>query len=286
MLAEKLQIGTIEDNDDHWQKVKDNVLNLHEKSSDQFDVLKTILGLKFKAVDLNKIMKKVRVMADSAVHFGAFRCAVQANLLQDQNCDKPLHKLLKDALEFLSAAKFTDDDEDEAMDVEEGEVMTDTGAETDASILSTASKKSGKKQILTLPTYSKLSLEDIKSGNFDLETSDFDLWSIRKHEIFADDDFVWINSKQRIDLRQKVQNYDVENVLRYIELYGENGDYSNYSKELLKLYPDVKVIEKGDAEKIDAMLKNGEVKVTMQSLSVDKMLQEYLKIYTKLSSNR
>ena len=50
-----------------------------------------------------------------------------ALLLPKEHCDSSLHGLLRDTLDFLSTASFSNDD-DEAMeeDFEDGECITDT----------------------------------------------------------------------------------------------------------------------------------------------------------------
>ena len=108
---------------------------MHPEAEDAYDQLEAVLRSNYTAVALHAVMKEVNGMT-KGTHAQAFKCAVQANLLQD-NCDRPQHLILRDVLFYLSIADFGI--EVAPMDVEDGEVLS--GQESDTGSVSTVSSR-------------------------------------------------------------------------------------------------------------------------------------------------
>jgi len=202
-----------------------------------------------------------------------------------------LHGLLRDTLDFLSTASFSNDDED-AMeeDFEEGECITDTGHDTDMSVASNVSaKKSKDKKLLTLPSFTKKSLDELANGEFDEQNTELNFKEILTYDYYVDDQHLWLNNKQRVNLKEVVVRieetpFNVETVLRIVEMAANSLPYNAYSKDLLKNYPEVQPVEEENYEKLSVMYQKGELKVSpVQIQSVELMLKNYLEAYKRLA---
>jgi len=248
------------------------------------------LKQKYSAKILIKVMKQIKGMADGG-HAGAFRCAVQALLLPKEHCDSTAHGILRDTLEWFKDAPGITIEEDEPMeedDHEEGECTT--GNDTDISMGSSMSSKKAKdKKMLKLPALTKMSYDELASGEYSDNKEMLEFRDLLKYDYYEDDDWLWLNNKKRVNLRDIVaefdnEKFDVETVLRALEVSSSAQPYNVYTKDRMKNYPDVKQIEESHYEKLTVMYNKGELKVATQVQSIELMLKNYLDANRRLAS--
>lgn len=274
----------------HWEEVKKNVLSiLNQVTGEDFDkVVTEHLHGKYTAANLNKIMRKIPSMCDKQ-HFSAFKSAFQANLLKDK-CDKPSHAILKDSLDFLSTANFTQDKMDEDIDeVEDGECITDTGNETDVSAMKIGGKTGNKKKgVLSLNSLTNLSHDDLKNGQFEETVQEVDFKSLRGQIHLLDNEFVWLAPKQRVSLQNQVQigdeSFKLERILCLSEV--PTMPYGDYIKEMRRNYPLVDPLKLREFEAVSSNILLGEVKVSLITLSKEQLLKSHLKKFTKMMKQK
>lgn len=104
-----------------------------------------------------------------------------------------------------------------------------------------------------------------------------------------DDQHLWLNNKQRVNLKEVVVQieetpFNVETVLRIVEMAANSLPYNAYSKDLLKNYQEVQPVEEENYDKLSVMFQKGELKVSpVQMQSVELMLKNYLEAYKRLA---
>ena len=126
-------------------------------------------------------------------------------------------------------------------------------------------------------------------GDFPSETEDLNFRDILSHDYYNDDQWLWLNNKKRVSLREKVtkideKEFDVETVLRVLEVSVNGQPYNVYDKERVKNYPEVQQVQEDHYEKLTVMYKKGELRISIQVQSVELMLKNYLDAYRKLAS--
>ena len=277
----------LKDEDEHWQTIKQNVVNMQHKEEDYAE-LENLIKQKYKISDLWKITQDISTMtSDAPIHKSAFRAAFQANLLKE-HCDKPQHKILKDfllALEKMTIKESENEEgemDDDSRNVEEGECLT-TDYESDASAFSNASTSAAKKKkaILMLPN---VDLDDDLKAEVMEVNEEFDLRSLFKHDYYLDTHYLWPKPDLRMDLQMPIfKSYTLEAVLRYLELTTKyDNSYVEYVKELTKLYPNLDKIEETDVQELMQSLEN----VKAGKMDRQNCLRAYRKIFISLSAIR
>ncbi len=282
----------------HWTEVKTNILTLHgPQVTSDYDLLRA--KLKFKAASLNKMMKAISGLT-TKVHLNAFISAFQANLLQD-HCDRPLHLILKDVLVFLASANFCKESSAEDMEdggisgLSEGEIITtDTGNDSEVSSAAgkTGNKAKSKALVLSLPHLSKLSEADLLDLKLpEAEIKMVDLAELSHFDYFVDNQFLWIDESKRVGLSQRVQipdrpdlEYDVVTCLKFLE--AKDQGFEAYCKEMLKLNPDVEVVQEAHFKPLASLLEQGLIKVPMEEISKEKLLQIHLQTCHAMIQNK
>ena len=104
----------------------------------------------------------------------------------------------------------------------------------------TSKKTKDKKQVLQLPFLSKLSLDELASGEvtqgkFMEQSNEMDFLDILKTDYYEDNQYLYLNNKQRVNLKEVVvqidnRDYNVETLLRVLEMCANNAQYSEYTK--------------------------------------------------------
>ena len=104
----------------------------------------------------------------------------------------------------------------------------------------TSKKTKDKKQVLQLPFLSKLSLDELASGEvtqgkFMEQSNEMDFLDILKTDYYEDNQYLYLNNKQRVNLKEVVvqidnRGYNVETLLRVLEMCANNAQYSEYTK--------------------------------------------------------
>ena len=170
----------------------------------------------------------------------------------------------------------TDEDENEKMDAdfEEGECLT-TDYESDGSVMSNASSGNKKKPILLIPN---VKLDSDLKETVEETPQEFDLKQLFKYDYYIDHDYLWPNPHLRLNLQTKIQNFTLEQVLRYLEL-SQKYSYADYVKELKKLYPNLEIIEENA---IENLMQN--LTVPACQLDAQNRLRAYQKIFISLAA--
>ena len=171
----------------------------------------------------------------------------------------------------------TDDDENEKMDAdfEEGECLT-TDYESDGSVISNASSTK-KKPILLIPN---VKLDTDLKEIVEETPQEFDLKQLFNYDYYIDHDYLWPTPNLRLNLQTKIQNFTLEQVLRYLEL-SQKYSHADYVKELKKLYPNLEIIEETE---IENLMQN--LTVPACQLDAQNRLRAYQKIFISLAALR
>jgi len=143
--------------------------------------------------------------------------------------------------------------------------------------------------MLKLPALTKMSYDELVSGEYSDNKEMLEFRDLLKYDYYEDDDWLWLNNKKRVNLRDIVaefdnEKFDVETVLRALEVSSSAQPYNVYTKDRMKNYPDVKQIEESHYEKLTVMYNKGELKVATQVQSIELMLRNYLDAYRRLAS--
>ena len=134
-----------------------------------------------------------------------------------------------------------------------------------------------------------LNSKNLITGEFDEQNTELSFKEILNYDYYVDDQHLWLNNKQRVNLKEVVVRieetpFNVETVLRIVEMAANSLPYNAYSKDLLKNYPEVQPVEEENYEKLSVMYQKGELKVSpVQIQSVELMLKNYLEAYKRLA---
>ena len=135
-----------------------------------------------------------------------------------------------------------------------------------------------------------LNSKKLFTGEFDEQNTELNFKEIlSNYDYYVDDKHLWLNNKQRVNLKEVVVQieetpFNVETVLRIVEMAANSLPYNAYSKDLLKNYPEVQPVEEENYEKLSVMYQKGELKVSpVQMQSVELMLKNYLEAYKRLA---
>ena len=141
--------------------------------------------------------------------------------------------------------------------------------------------------ILQLPLLTSRPEEELEGNNIQESATEIDFArSLKDNDYYVDAHYLWLNGNQRVSLTQEVtigdSRYQVETLLRFAEM--ADLPHLEYMKEMAKTYPELSLIEKKDAEKVNDL--KTELKLDGTSLDLESRLCYYKKNLTFLAKQR